>query len=54
MAGWTGTKCEQKCDNGLFGHDCAQKCECDFNNTIACDAVDGRCICKSEWGGMFL
>lgn len=50
-AGYVGDSCEIKCEFGFFGFNCSQKCDCEFNNSIKCDPVDGRCICKGPWSG---
>ena len=53
-AGYTGINCENKCDDNYFGINCNQECDCDKDNSIKCDAVTGKCICKPEWGGNYL
>lgn len=50
-AGWIGDKCENKCAFGSFGFNCSQQCDCNFNNSITCNPIDGRCLCKSPWTG---
>lgn len=49
--GWSGERCEKKCDGRTFGNNCTLECDCDFKNAHACDAVTGKCLCKTNWGG---
>ena len=37
-----GEKCELRCQNGTFGVQCRQKCDC---GEFPCDNVHGTCIC---------
>lgn len=52
-AGFTGELCEFKCDSGKFGLNCEQKCQCEIGNYFSCDPINGKCICKPEWKGIF-
>ncbi|XP_070546712.1 uncharacterized protein [Ptychodera flava] len=46
--GWQGDRCDQKCDEGYYGTDCSQVCECMHGD---CNHVTGTCQCKSGWTG---
>lgn len=52
--GFTGPLCDQQCDHNSFGPSCEQICQCDENNSIGCDPISGKCICKPEWKGNVL
>ena len=59
-SGFTGSKCDRKCPDGLWGRNCQEKCMCP-----GCDAVTGQCKkcppgrigpdceqrCPSNWWG---
>lgn len=40
------TVCVTGCDDGRFGRDCAELCEC---HGALCDPTTGRCLCLSIW-----
>lgn len=51
-AGYTGEFCESKCEQGYFGKNCGQVCQCEESHHFGCDPITGRCICKPEWRGI--
>lgn len=51
-AGFTGEFCESKCNQGYFGINCEQVCQCEDGHHLSCDSVTGKCICKPEWKGI--
>lgn len=50
-AGFTGEYCEIKCEQGYFGINCEQICQCQDGHNLGCDPITGKCICKEEWKG---
>ncbi|XP_059150291.1 multiple epidermal growth factor-like domains protein 10 [Physella acuta] len=44
------TQCIE-CENGTFGHNCSQNCNCFTSNTAYCNKVNGSCVCKQGWTG---
>ncbi|XP_069133386.1 protein draper-like isoform X2 [Argopecten irradians] len=51
--GYTGSRCNQTCENNTFGESCSQRCQCDPITSVACDHVTGNCGCVSGWTGAF-
>ncbi|KAL5020472.1 hypothetical protein ScPMuIL_003364 [Solemya velum] len=47
----TGTVNIPECDVTHYGIDCENECECNMENTVDCDSVDGSCTCKTGWDG---
>ena len=41
-----------ECPCPTFGANCTSMCECNFANTIACNNVNGSCLCKPGWEGI--
>ena len=37
--------------NNKCGGNCALDCQCHIKHTLSCDAVFGKCCCKSGWSG---
>ena len=48
-AGWSGEFCTKKCEEGTYGFNCSQKCDCAVDkNVLACDSAVGTCFCKPD------
>ena len=47
--GWKGVLCGQPCDQGKYGQDCGQACECVHGT---CDHVTGACSCQDGYQGV--
>lgn len=41
--------CWLECDEGYYGNDCLQQCQC--MNGATCDHVTGMCYCTTGWTG---
>ncbi|XP_053386927.1 uncharacterized protein LOC123542089 isoform X2 [Mercenaria mercenaria] len=41
----------KECERWKFGDNCSQACSCKQRHTETCDSVNGKCTCKSGWGG---
>ncbi|CAL1534931.1 unnamed protein product, partial [Lymnaea stagnalis] len=41
----------QVCGPNQYGYNCTSQCLCESINTAACNAVNGKCTCKSGWTG---
>lgn len=39
------------CPPWAFGPGCSEECQCERQNTRACDKKDGTCACKAGFGG---
>ncbi len=50
-AGYRGERCDETCAEGRFGLNCNQTCDCQKDNTYACDPVTGACQCKANFRG---
>ncbi|CAL1543309.1 unnamed protein product [Lymnaea stagnalis] len=44
------TRCTE-CEDGKFGKQCLQTCQCNSENTFYCKKSDGTCLCKPGWSG---
>lgn len=43
--GYAGSKCDERCGPGAFGHDCSLVCDC---GERLCEAASGRCLTEEE------
>ncbi|KAI8737995.1 multiple epidermal growth factor domains protein 6, partial [Biomphalaria glabrata] len=41
----------QACDDTHWGQNCSSVCQCDVNNSLDCDDVNGTCTCEPGWNG---
>ncbi|CAL1540486.1 unnamed protein product, partial [Lymnaea stagnalis] len=39
------------CDNGNYGVNCSERCNCKMENSVLCNKTDGSCVCKQGWIG---
>lgn len=44
-----GHHCDRPCDEGTFGKDCKEQCDCRNNGT--CNPQSGQCRCSAGWTG---
>jgi hypothetical protein len=49
LPGYYGYHCENECQEGQYGEECALKCDC--ANGASCDHVDGTCECPEGFTG---
>lgn len=47
--GYTGSRCDTECREGLWGAACRQQCQC--RNGATCNHVTGECKCAEGWRG---
>ncbi|XP_060579778.1 multiple epidermal growth factor-like domains protein 10, partial [Ruditapes philippinarum] len=47
----TGSNCTI-CPDGNYGEHCTETCDCDNDNTVSCDSVNGACNCSEGWSGV--
>lgn len=45
----TGVRCETKCEEGSYGENCSEICNC--KNNSSCDPQTGTCACARGWEG---
>ncbi|XP_053399790.1 protein eyes shut homolog [Mercenaria mercenaria] len=44
--------CVEECDQDKYGMSCDRSCDCNLQNTVQCDRLDGTCNCASGWQGL--
>ncbi|KAL4234246.1 hypothetical protein ACF0H5_005896 [Mactra antiquata] len=49
LPGYHGDNCSKSCDDGWYGNQCKQQCQCENNST--CDITSGSCICLPGYTG---
>ena len=50
-SGYKGRNCENACERGRYGINCAYRCQCEHANADGCHPVTGECVCKEGWRG---
>merc|ERR1719239_503194 len=50
--GYTGSHCENQCQQGTYGDNCANTCSCVSENSNGCDHQYGDCDCKDGYTGI--